>query len=176
MLPNSPELPRLRCPTLLTTGRGTLSVLYHCWVSVSIVLDQKCDSVQSAPRHSQVIWNSIPLCVEVSVEGSQLCQVIWPFSVHPPSDFVEQIVEKLRQVHLQPHSHHNDGPLWWISTACRLRACLPGLHGFKGAVSGRFVWTSVAMERLSVAETLRRKDKRRRRGWTVVVGHEVRWV
>lgn len=34
--------------------------------------------------------------------------------------------------------------------------------------------TRVAMERLSVAESLRRKDKRRRRGWTVVVGHEVR--
>ena len=32
------------------------------------------------------------------------------------------------------------------------------------------------MERLSVAESLRRRDKRRRRGWTVVVGHEVRWV
>ncbi|XP_061934773.1 cAMP-specific 3',5'-cyclic phosphodiesterase isoform X9 [Apis cerana] len=35
--------------------------------------------------------------------------------------------------------------------------------------------TRVAMERLSVAESLRRKDKRRRRGWTVVVGHEVRF-
>lgn len=34
--------------------------------------------------------------------------------------------------------------------------------------------TRIAMERLSVAESLRRKDKRRRRGWTVVVGHEVR--
>lgn len=31
------------------------------------------------------------------------------------------------------------------------------------------------MERLSVAEALRRKDRRRRRGWTVV-GHELRWV
>ncbi|KAK1123669.1 hypothetical protein K0M31_008367 [Melipona bicolor] len=30
------------------------------------------------------------------------------------------------------------------------------------------------MERLSVAESLRRRDKRRRRGWTVVVGHELR--
>lgn len=32
------------------------------------------------------------------------------------------------------------------------------------------------MERLSIAESLRRKDKRRRRGWTVVVGNEIRWV
>lgn len=30
------------------------------------------------------------------------------------------------------------------------------------------------MERLSIAESLRRKDKRRRRGWTVVVGNEIR--
>ncbi|KAH0550692.1 hypothetical protein KQX54_020562 [Cotesia glomerata] len=30
------------------------------------------------------------------------------------------------------------------------------------------------MEKLSLAEVARRKDRRRRRGWTVVVGHEVR--
>lgn len=30
------------------------------------------------------------------------------------------------------------------------------------------------MERLSMAEVMKRKDKRRRRGWTVVIGHEVR--
>lgn len=35
----------------------------------------------------------------------------------------------------------------------------------------RKLWAT--MQRLSMAETLRRKDKRRRRGWTVV-GHELR--
>ena len=31
-------------------------------------------------------------------------------------------------------------------------------------------------KKVDFAETLRRKDRRRRRGWTVVVGHEVRYV
>ncbi|XP_015114700.1 cAMP-specific 3',5'-cyclic phosphodiesterase isoform X7 [Diachasma alloeum] len=31
------------------------------------------------------------------------------------------------------------------------------------------------MERLSLAEVMKRKDRRRRRGWTVVIGHEVRF-